>query len=139
MGFRSTSTGVLSDSSFSRCRSIFTPRRPAIAVRWISALVDPPSASSTRSAFSTDCSVMISDGRIGWVISFTASAPASSAARSRSACTAGMEPWPSGTMPSASAMQAMVEAVPITPQVPAVVARRPSIWPMRSAVTRPAR
>ncbi len=33
----------------------------------------------------------------------------------------------------------MVEAVPITPQVPAVVARRPSISAMRSLVTRPAR
>ncbi len=42
-------------------------------------------------------------------------------------------------MPSVSAMQAMVEAVPITPQVPAVVASRPSISPIRSAVTRPAR
>ena len=68
------------------------PRRPAIAVRWISALVEPPSASSTRSAFSTDSAVMISDGRIGWVIRRTARAPASSAARSRSACTAGIEP-----------------------------------------------
>ena len=69
----------------------------------------------------------------------TANAPASSAARNRSACTAGIEPWPSGTIPSASARQAMVEAVPITPQVPAVVASRPSISPIRSAVTRPAR
>ena len=34
-------------------------------------------------------------------------------------------------------MQAMVEAVPITPQVPAVVARRPSISSMRSSVTLP--
>ena len=33
----------------------------------------------------------------------------------------------------------MVEAVPITPQVPAVVASLPSISPIRSAVTRPAR
>ncbi len=41
--------------------------------------------------------------------------------------------------PSVSAMQAMVLAVPMTPQVPAVLASRPSISPMRSAVTRPAR
>ena len=33
----------------------------------------------------------------------------------------------------------MVEAVPITPQVPAVVARRPSISAIRSSVTFPAR
>ena len=42
-------------------------------------------------------------------------------------------------MPSVSARHAMVEAVPITPQVPAVVASRPSISPIRSAVTLPAR
>ena len=36
-------------------------------------------------------------------------------------------------------MQAMVDAVPITPQVPAVVASLPSISPTRSALTRPAR
>ena len=59
-------------------------------------------------------------------ISFTASAPVASAARRRSACTAGIAAVPGSIMPSASAMQAMVEAVPITAQVPAVVASRPS-------------
>ncbi len=62
-------------------------------------------------------------------------------AQPRSACTAGIEPLPQrSTIPSASARRArVIEAVPITPQVPAVVARRPSISPIRSAVTRPAR
>ena len=72
-------------------------------------------------------------------ISLTASAPVSSAARRRSACTAGMAAVPGRAMPSASTMQAMVEAVPITAQVPAVVASLPSIslislssiWPAR--------
>ena len=36
-------------------------------------------------------------------------------------------------------MQAIVLAVPITPQVPAVLASRLSISAMRSPVTRPAR
>ena len=45
---------------------------------------------------------------------------------------------PAGMKPSASAMQAIVLAVPITPQVPAVVASRPSISAIRSAA-RPAR
>ncbi len=115
------------------------PRLPAMAVRWISALVEPPSESSTRSAFSTECSVMICEGRIGLAIRPTARAPASSAARRRSACTAGMAAVPGGIMPSASAMQAMVDAVPITPQVPAVVARRDSISAIRSPLTVPAR
>ena len=39
-------------------------------------------------------------------------------------------PW--GAPADSRSMQAMVDAVPITPQVPAVVASRPSIWPIRS-------
>ena len=130
---------MLSDKSFSRASPIPMPRRPAMAVRWINALVEPPSASSTRNAFSTECSVMISDGRIGRSISRIANPPACSAARNRSACTAGMLAVPGGIMPNASAMQAIVLAVPITPQVPAVVASRLSISPIRSAATFPAR
>jgi hypothetical protein len=42
-------------------------------------------------------------------------------------------------MPSASAMQAIVEAVPITAQVPAVVASRPSTIEISSSLTLPAR
>jgi len=59
--------------------------------------------------------------------------------RSRSACTAGALAASSGMKPSTAAMQAMVLAVPITPQVPAVVASLPSIWPIFSALTSPAR
>ena len=103
------------------------PARPAIAVRCTMALVEPPIASSTRSAFSTDFSVMISLGRIGDAAICTARRPLSSAARSRSACTAGIAAVPGSAMPSASAIDAMVEAVPITAQVPAVVARLPSM------------
>ena len=47
----------------SRSSDTFTPARPAIAVRWMTALVEPPSASSTRSAFSTDFSLTIALGR----------------------------------------------------------------------------
>ena len=89
-------------------------------------LVDPPSASSTRTAFSTAAAVMILSGvRSDFAIA-TARAPVASAARSRSACTAGIAAVPGSVMPSASAMAAMVLAVPITAQVPAVVTSRPS-------------
>ncbi len=115
------------------------PRRPAIAVRWISALVEPPRASSTRSAFSTEAAVTSADGRTGAAMSRIASAPASSAARSLSAWTAGIAAAPEGMNPSVSARQAIVLAVPITPQVPAVAASRPSISAIRSPLTRPAR
>ena len=110
-----------------------------MAVRWMMALVEPPIASSTRSAFSTDFAVMICDGRSGFFASSTARAPVASAARSRSACTAGMAAVPGSAMPSASAMDAIVEAVPITAQVPAVVARLPSMVSISAELTFPAR
>ena len=72
-------------------------------------------------------------------INRTASAPVASAARSRSACTAGIAAVPGRIMPSASTMQAMVEAVPITAQVPAVVARLPSTWLISFSSMAPAR
>ncbi len=103
------------------------------------ALVEPPMASSTRSAFSTAAAVRISRGAIGRAISRTAAAPVASAARSRSACTAGIAAVPGSAMPSASVRQAIVLAVPITAQVPAVVARLLSISPIPASLTFPAR
>src|SRR6478609_4257120 len=103
------------------------------------ALVEPPRASSTRNAFSTDCCVMIWLGRSGFRASSAASVPVASPARSRSACTAGIAAVPGSDIPSASAMQAMVDAVPITAQVPAVTARLFSISPISSDVISPAR
>ena len=66
-------------------------------------------------------------------------APVASAARSRSAWTAGIAAVPGRIMPSASAIEAIVLAVPITAQVPAVVARLPSISWISSASISPAR
>ena len=54
------------------------------------------------------------------VSSRTAAVPLCSAATRRCAFTAGMAAVPGSDMPSASAMQAIVLAVPITAQVPAV-------------------
>jgi hypothetical protein len=115
------------------------PARPAIAVRWMMALVEPPIDSSTRNAFSTDFGVMILSGVSFEPISLTASAPVSSAARKRSACTAGIAAVPGRMMPSPSARHAMVEAVPITAQVPAVVARLFSTSVISFSSTLPAR
>ena len=65
--------------------------------------------------------------------------PLASAMRRRSACTAGIAALSWSPMPSASARQAMVLAVPITAQVPAVVARLPSTASMPSSSMPPAR
>src|SRR4051812_40726623 len=115
------------------------PSRPAMAVRCTMALVEPPTAISTRMAFSTDFSVMTWRGVMRLSISCTAALPVSSAATSRSACTAGIAAVPGSDMPSASVRQAIVEAVPITAQVPAVTESRPSTVSISSESTEPAR
>ena len=69
----------------------------------------------------------------------TAARPVASAARSRSACTAGIAAVPGSIRPSTSIRIAIVEAVPITAQVPSVVASRPSMVSISSESTPPAR
>ena len=103
-------------------------------------LVEPPIASSTRSAFSTAAGVTIWRG-VGPPsrASATARMPLASPARNRSACTAGMVAVPGSIMPSVSARHAMVLAVPITGQVPAVVARRVSMRRISGSSMRPPR
>src|SRR5436190_21126690 len=101
-----------------------TPRRAAIAVTWISALVDPPIACSTVSALVNALGDMTASGLGPDCAIATARAPEASARRRRSACTAGIVAAPGRLMPIASVMQAMVLAVPITMHVPAVGARR---------------
>ncbi len=112
------------------------PARPAIAARWRMPLVEPPSASRTRSALSTAAAVTTSDGRGPRSTIATACMPLASAARRRSAWTAGIAAVPGSVMPSVSARQAIVLAVPITMQVPAVVASRLSIAEISSALDR---
>ena len=82
------------------------------------AFVDPPIASKTRMAFSNASAVKILSMVKPSLAIFTAQVPVSSATRIRSAVTAGGVAPPGTVMPSASEMQAMVLAVPITEQVP---------------------
>ncbi len=81
-------------------------------------LVDPPIASSTRSAFSNALPVRILSGVRPCLAICTAAAPVCSAMRTRSAVTAGGDAPPGSMIPSASATHAIVLAVPITEQVP---------------------
>jgi hypothetical protein len=105
----------------------------------MSAFVEPPTASSTLSAFSKAFGVRICAGVTRERASATAASPVASAARRRSACTAGMAAVPGRARPSVSARHAIVLAVPITAQVPAVVARLPSMPSISSFVSCPAR
>ena len=114
-------------SAFSVASGTSMPRRPAIAVRCSDRVGRPAEREQDTQRVFHGGSVMIWRRRErASGPSRTAAAPVASAARRRSACTAGMAAVPGSMMPSASAMQAIVLAVPMTAQVPAVVARRPS-------------
>ena len=72
-------------------------------------------------------------------IILAARSPVASAIRKRSAWTAGIAAEPGRLMPSASVIQAIVLAVPMTAQVPAVVASRPSTRSISASSISPAR
>src|SRR5882762_549743 len=89
-------------------------------------LVEPPIACSTTWAFLNEAAVKNSLGRGPLALAIAAATlPLASAERNRSACGAGIVALISSDRPSASVMHAIVEAVPITMQVPTDGARRP--------------
>ena len=116
-----------------------TPQRPAMASRCTTALVDPPMAMSARIAFSKASRVRILSGvRSSCTIS-TARRPLASASWYRLESTAGMAAPPGSVMPSASAIEAIVEAVPMTVQCPALLEMQPSTSAHCSSPIFPAR
>jgi hypothetical protein len=80
------------------------------------AFVDPEIACSARMAFSSASRVTMSDGRRSRSTSSTIWRPAASARCARRESTAGIAAPPGAVSPSASVMQAIVEAVPIVMQ-----------------------
>ena len=92
--------------------------RRAIAMRWITAFVEPPTAAFTRIAFSKAWRVMRLDRRTSSFTICTMRRPASRAITLRRASTAGNAVLPGRPTPSASTIAAIVEAVPITMQWP---------------------
>ncbi|MNT38288.1 hypothetical protein D3C72_1744740 [compost metagenome] len=94
-------------------------------------LVEPPIASSTRSAFSNALPVRMRSGVRRALAIATAVVPVRSATRMRSAVTAGADAPPATIMPSASVTHAMVLAVPITEQVPTLA----TSWLLTSAIS----
>src|ERR1700759_2341355 len=89
-------------------------------------LVEPPIACITTCAFLNEDFVRnsLGFGPLALAIS-AATLPLASAERKRSACGAGMVGLIGSDSPIAAVIQAMVEAVPITMQVPTEGARRP--------------
>src|ERR1700685_1257613 len=94
-------------------------------------LVDPPIACSTTCALRNELLVSSSLGRGPLATAIAAATlPLASAQRKRSACGAGIVALIGSDKPRASVTQAMVEAVPITMQVPTEGARRPLTAPI---------
>ena len=94
---------------------------------WTIALVEPPMANCVVIAFSNDSRERILHGlRFSHAIS-TAMRPVATASRLCSATTAGTELAPGRVKPRASAMQAIVDAVPMVMHVPAERAMQFSI------------
>ena len=87
-----------------------------MALRWIGALVDPPMAEFTTMAFSNAARVMMSEGRRSSRTISTIRSPVRYAIWARSRYGAGMAADPGSCMPSASASEFMVVAVPIVEQ-----------------------
>ncbi len=109
-----------------------------MASRWITAFVDPPMAAFTRIAFSNACLVMIRDGRRSSIARLTMRWPACWAVSRRRESAAGQAADPGSCMPSASAMHAIVEAVPMVMQWPQDLAMPLSATTHSSCVIRPA-
>ena len=117
-GFRSSRNGVDRDSSSKRSRSSSMPARPAMAVRWTTALVEPPSACSALMALRSEGSVTKRAGVSPRRARSTMRRPACSPSWRRRESAAGMSALPGRAMPSVSQIAAMVDAVPMTPQWP---------------------
>src|SRR3981081_1835210 len=102
-------------------------------------LVEPPIACSTTCAFRNEDAVRNSLGRGPLALAIAAATlPLASAERKRSAWGAGIVALIGSDRPSASVMQAIVEAVPITMQVPTDGASRPlTASSLKSAISPP--
>ena len=115
------------------------PSRPAIAVRCMIALVEPPSACRVRMAFSNASCVIIFDGRRSCSTAAIICLPDASASWARRESTAGMAALPGSAIPSDSPIDAIVEAVPMTMQWPGLRTIEFCSSAHCSSVMRPAR
>ena len=112
------STGVTRARASKRPRSNGTPARRASATRWMTAFVEPPSASTVVTALSNERASSSVLGAPLRQASSTMRRPHAAAMRLWFASTAGIEEAPVSVMPSASTAAVIVEAVPIVMQWP---------------------
>ena len=96
-----------------------TPNALAMAIKCITALVEPPKTVKTVKAFSKDSRVTISLGFKSFSKRFLIAAPTRAHSSCLSRPTAGLEASPGKLIPIASIAELIVLAVYIPPQAPA--------------------
>ena len=119
LGLRSARTGTFLPMRVKSSSVSFTFAEWAMASRWSTALVEPPSAMTTVMAFSKASRVMISSGRMPRLSSSSTARPAARASCALAGETAFCAEEFGSDMPSASMAEAMVFAVYMPPQLPA--------------------
>mmetsp|Transcript_22983 Transcript_22983/g.45235 ORF Transcript_22983/g.45235 Transcript_22983/m.45235 type:complete len:249 (-) Transcript_22983:422-1168(-) len=117
-GFKSASRGVLSLIRVKSSSWRSTSMARAMAIKWRTALVEPPRATTHVIAFSKAFLVIISDGRIFFSSSSLTAFPTRSHSLTLSADTAGLLDEKGRDMPSASMADAIVLAVYMPPHAP---------------------
>ncbi|CAM5688677.1 hypothetical protein SVIOM74S_00522 [Streptomyces violarus] len=110
------STGTVRAMRSKSSRVSRTPARPAMAIRWITALVEPPRPSTVVTASWKASAVRMSLSFRSLWTSSTIVMPALAAIRSCPESTAGMLEAPGTVTPRASAAAVRVDAVPIVMQ-----------------------
>ncbi len=94
------------------------PARRASAIRWMAALVEPPSARQAFAALRNEASQRMSPGLMSSHTIWTMRRPAAAAIWCPRESMAGTDELPASDMPSTSASAVIVDAVPMTLQVP---------------------
>src|SRR6266498_5306854 len=104
------STGVRRAAASKSSRVSGTPLRRDIAMRWMTALVDPPSASTVVTASAYASALRMLDGRRSAQTMSTMDRPEAAAILTCAESTAGIDAAPGNVMPSTSADDVIVEA-----------------------------
>jgi hypothetical protein len=133
------SSGVVPENWLKRSSGRRMPARPAMATRWIMALVEPPMASSVTIALSKLSARRMSRGFKSSHTMSTMRLPESVAIFAWFESGAGIDDAPGSVSPSASAIDIIVAAVPIVMHVPGERAMPSSISCQSRSVMLPAR
>src|SRR5882672_7007067 len=115
-GRRFAITGVFLEIASKRSRSSGTPARRAMAIKWITELVEPPQATTQVTALSKEEAVRRFFGVASSQTSSTARFPVAVAILAWCESAAGIEAAPGSVRPSVSTADVMVEAVPMVMQ-----------------------